>query len=316
MTNQGLEISLMLIPAAQAAKKGVQVPSLSKARTYKDEGEQFFAPLSCYRSSKPLGKEQRHEKHYVLLHLKILSLLNGRKAYRRLWSNKLHQLLSTNIPTKGKMEQILVPQPPERKMEPWREISGLAISANHLLSNGFVISWIANVTGMGSISSNQRPRVEKWLPSNSNARELTIDLKFEIDWKHCIALVEFKSMSSPVEVQDAFILQINGHVYDLQPVGLILLLPNGKSLDEVFDQDHDFNRNQPSDWATINLQSGLVITAALRTRLRNGELVYGVDVDTKPSSSRRAESRGREKKVAKGLVPLATNIARITLAHE
>jgi hypothetical protein len=99
-----------------------------------------------------------------------------------------------------------------------------------------------------------------------------------------MALVEFKSMSSPVEVQDAFILHIYQHVPKLQPVCLTLLLPNGKSLDEVFYHDPEFNRNPPSDWATITLPSGLVITAALRTRMRNGELVYAVDVNTKPSS--------------------------------
>jgi len=86
-------------------------------------------------------------------------------------------------------------------------------------------------------------------------------------------------------VQDAFIVQIYRHDHELQPVSLILLLPNGKSLKEVFYNDHESTWNPPSDSATITLPSGLVITAALRTRLRNGELVYAVDVNTKPSSS-------------------------------
>jgi hypothetical protein len=267
MTNQGLEISLMLIPAAQAVKK--------------NEIDQYFALLSCYRSSKPLGMEQQGEKHYVLLRLEKSILVNGGKGYCRLWSNKLHQLLSTDIPRKGKMEQILVRQPPERKMAPWQEISKLAISANHLLSNGFVISSIADVTGMVSIPSNQRPRIEKWLPSNSNAHERTID---QINGGACMALVEFKIMRSPVEVQDTFILQVCRPFYDWEVAGLLLSLPNGKSLDELFLQRKE-SMYASSDWATITLPSGLVITAAVRTRFRDGELVYAVDVETRPSSS-------------------------------
>jgi hypothetical protein len=237
--------------------------------------------LSCYRSSKPLGKEQQDERRHILLRLGRSSSLRNKK-YIRLCSNRLYQLLSSDIPKKGKIEQILVPQPPERKMAPRREISKLAISANHLLSSEFVISWIADVTDMGSIPSNQRPHTEKWLPSNSNAHDLTIDLKCGINLEPWMALIKFKSMRSPVEVQDAFILQIYRPVHDLQ---LILLLPNGKSLEEVFYRNHEFTRNPASDWATVTLPSGLVITAALRTRLRNGELVYAVDVNTKPSSS-------------------------------
>jgi hypothetical protein len=271
MTNQGLEISLMLITAAQAAKK--------------DERDQYFALLSCYTLSKPLGKETADEVSYVMLRLGTYTALNERKCYRRWWDNKLHLLLSTDIPRKGNMKLILVPQTPERKMAPRREISKLAISANHHLSNEFAISWIADFTGVVPIPSNQCPRIQKWLPFNSNAHERTLVINSGISSNRCRALVEFKSMSSPVEVQDAFILQIYRQAYDLQPVGLILLLPNGNSLDEVFYQDHALNQNPPPDWATITLPSGLVITAALRTRLRNGELVYAVDVNTKPSSS-------------------------------
>jgi hypothetical protein len=282
MTNQGLEISLMLLPATKSAKKGVQFLE-TKTSHYEHKGEQFFAPLSCYKSSKPLAKEKRS----VLLRLDRIILLNGRKVYYRLWSNKLLQRLSTDIPTKGKMEQILVRQSPEYNLAPRREISKLAISANHLLSNEYVISWIADYTDMFPISipSNQRRRIEKGLPFNSNAHERTLVLKLGINRISYMALVEFKSMSSPVEVQDAFFLQIYRYAYDDYSVGLILLLPNGKSLEEVLYQDREFNCNAPPDWATITLPSGLVITAALRTRLRNGELVFAADVDTNPSSS-------------------------------
>ena len=279
----------MLIPAAQAAKKGVQVLK-GKDSYYEENGEQFFAPLSCYRSAKPLGKEQQDEKHYVLLRLGRIILLNGRKDYRRLWSNKPYQLLSTDIPTKGKMEQIVVPQLPELNLAPWREISKLAISANHFLNNGFAISSITNLSGTGFHPENLRSRIEKWLPSNSNAHERTLVINFGINWKPGRALVEFKSMSSPVEVQDTFILQVyrqgrGPQGFDLQSVGLILLLPNGKSLEELCPQAYGSKWKAFSDWATITLPSGLVITAALRTRLRNGELVFAVDVDTNPSTS-------------------------------
>jgi hypothetical protein len=274
MTNQGLEISLMLIPA--------QVLEMATSPD-EHEGNHFFARLGCYSVSKLLGKEQGYKIHNVLL--RIGRILNEPKFYRRLWSNKLHQLLSTDIPKQGKMEQILVPQPLQRKMAPRREISKLAISANYHLSNEFVISWIAGSIDTLFFSSNQCPRIEKWLPYDNNAHERTLVLKFGINLEPWMALVEFKSMSSPVEVQDAFIVQIYRHDHELQPVSLILLLPNGKSLKEVFYNDHESTWNPPSDSATITLPSGLVITAALRTRLRNGELVYAVDVNTKPSSS-------------------------------
>jgi hypothetical protein len=296
MTNHGLNISLMLIPAAEAANKGVQLLQHEKS-PYDFGSDQFLAPLSCYTWSKPLGKEQQREKNHVLLHLGRYTEANGRKGYIRIFSNRLHQLSSRDIPRKGKMEQILVPQPPARnKKTPGRGISKLAISSNHLC-NEFAISSITELTGIAFNSEYLRSCMEKWHPPNSNAPERTLVLKFGIN---CMALVEFKSRSSSIEIQDTFVLKIYRQVYDLLSIGITLFLPNSKSLDELFPQAWGSKWNTSSDWAMITLPSGLVITAALRTRLREGELVYAVDVDTRPPSSM-DQSSGREKKVAKGV---------------
>lgn len=298
MTNHGLNISLMLIPAAEAAQKSVQLLR-HEMSPYDFGSDQFLAPLSCYTWSKPLGKEQHREKNHVLLHFGRYTEANGRKGYIRIFSNRLHHLSSTDIPQKGKMEQILVPQPAARnKKTPGRGISKLAISSNHFLCNEFAISSITELTGIDF--NREYLRMEKWHPSNSNAHDRTLVLKLGIN---CMALVEFKSRSSSVEIQDTFILKIHRPGYDLLSIGLILFFPNSKSLGELFfPQAWGLKWDTSSDWAMITLPSGLVITAALRTRLRDGELVYAVDVDTSPSSSM-DQSSGREKRVAKGVSP-------------
>ncbi len=282
MTNQGLEISLMLIPVAEGANKGVQV-FIHEKPLYGFVEDQFLAPLNCYRWSKPLGKEQQIKKNHVLLHLGRYDEANGRKGYTQIFSHSLHQLSSADIPQKRKMEQILVYQAPElKKATKGRDISKLAISANHFLCNEFAISSTTELTFIAFNPDELRSSMKKWHPPNSNAHERALVLNFGI---HCMALVEFKSPTSSIETQDTFILKVSRQVSDFLSVGLILFLPNNKSLDEFFPQACRSECDTSSDWDMITLPSGLVITAALRTRLRNGELVYAVDVGTRRSSS-------------------------------
>jgi hypothetical protein len=94
------------------------------------------------------------------------------------------------------------------------------------------------------------------------------------------AFVEFKDMNSYQVRQEAFVLMIYRRLFNqLRPIGIDLLEPSEKSLYEV--AEYFRNWGPQSDRATMPLQSGRVVSAALRKRERDGELIYAVYVDIK-----------------------------------
>ena len=100
-----------------------------------------------------------------------------------------------------------------------------------------------------------------------------------------MALVEFKDMTSHAECQDSFVLGIDRNLLTMGPIGLFLLLPNGKPFNVRVWEASKYQSYKSDDRDAIVLPSGHVISVALRKRVRDGELMYAVDFDVRLSSS-------------------------------
>jgi hypothetical protein len=284
MTNRGLNISLMLIPAAEAAKKGVQ---FFKHETYPilPESLQFFAPLSCYTKSEPPlphNTDLPAERINILLRLGRITESDGHTWYVRLRSDRLHKLPKSAIPSNRKKEQIFVPQFDDPKVNPVSAISKFAIDAKYFFSNGFTMSSIMYPTDEVSGIRNNRLRTSWYQHEHGDSEGIHV-LKLGADRGEFVAFVEFKG-GPPVHCEDTFVLQIYRSASRYcRSVGVILHLSNGRSLDEIIlkAREAPLSPLRQRDRDTLALPSGHMVSAALRTRARDGELMFAVDFDVK-----------------------------------
>jgi hypothetical protein len=285
MTNKGLGISLALIPAMEARQRGVRVHR-SESYPRIPESFQFFAFLSCYVPAIPSV-----EDIHILLRLARRTDRNGNVWYARLCSTRLHQLPSSAIPTHRKKEHIFVPQ--MRQIEPLsllRLNSKFAINAKHFFDTGYSISSLNDSTDELIIGGDN--------VITSRGRAVNADhwgvfiLELGTNEEEPMAFVEFKGPESH-DPPETFVLQIYQGTDNWETVGIILLLPTGKSLDELV---LDARRDRPffkCDRTSIKLPSGSVISAALRRRVRDGVLMYAVDFDVKGLESPNLDAKSR-----------------------
>jgi hypothetical protein len=282
MTNKGLSISVVLIPAAEVLKKcdsGLK-GKIDTFSIYHDQSNFFFAPLSCYaESTHHIGGRKAEQKH-ILLPLRRIAQWDG-YIWQRNYSSQLRGLPYSAIPWKQKQKEIFLPSlqyffPVERHAIPNSDFQKFAISAEYFFSNGFTISsatYLIAGCPPGTYFVGGCPLSNpKWFPPDNSTHDCTLIIPEE-----STALVEFKDMTSPAEYQNSFLLGI----YHKQPVSIFLLPHNGKPFSEVGWEA----RRKSCDRAAIALLSGHVISVALRKRVRDGELMYAVDFDVRLSSS-------------------------------
>jgi hypothetical protein len=279
MTNKGLSISVMLIPAAELLKKcdswlkrEIHLFNISRPN------ELFFAPLSCYaKSTHHIGGWKAEQKH-ILLPLRRITQ-GGGYIWHRNYSFQLHGLPYSAIPWKQEQEQIFLPRlqyvfPAKRHAIPNNDFRNFAISAEYFFSNGFAIS---SATDLGR---PHPPSITRWFPPDNDAHDCTLIIP-----GYPMVLVEFKDMTNPAECQDSFVLGIDRNLHTTGSVGVFLLLPNGKPFDEIVWEASRYQSHKSCDRDAIALPSGHVISVALRKRVRDGELMYAVDFDVRLSSS-------------------------------
>ena len=278
MTNKGLSISVVLIPAAEVLKKG--------GLGFKHESEisrldnLFFAPLSCCADSIHHIKGRQAKQKHILLPLNRFTQGDG-YIWSRYDDYQLHGLPYSAIPWKRKKKQIFLPRfqyvfPVKRHAIPNSDFRKFAISAEYFFSNGFAISSATCLMGADEIFEGRPPSITKWLPPDSDAHDCTLIIPEE-----SMALVEFKDMTGSAECQDSFVLEI----YHKRPISVFLLPPNGKPFNEAGWEASECQRHKSCDRDAIALPSGHVISVALRKRVRDGELMYAVDFDVRLSSS-------------------------------
>jgi hypothetical protein len=282
MTNKGLSISVVLIPAAEVLEKcdsGLKsyIDTFSK---FFGQSNFFFAPLSCCAESTHHISGRKAEQKHILLPLRRLTEGDG-YIWQRRYSSQLHVLPYSAIPWKQKKKQIFLPRfqyvfPVKRHAIPNSDFRKFAISAEYFFSNGFAISSATCLMGDDKIFVGRPPSITRWLPPDSDAHDCTLIIPEE-----SLALVEFKDMTGSAECQDSFVLKI----YHKRPIRVFLLPPTGKPFNEAGWEASEYRGHKSCDRAAIALPSGHVISVALRKRVRDGELMYAVDFDVRLSSS-------------------------------
>jgi hypothetical protein len=277
MTNKGLKISLTLIPASEALKKGIEVSIATSFYWRSRESDQFIAPLNCFTKPKNSGEGLSIGKNHVALLCGQMRDVQGGKCYTRLRSDRMIFIPADDIPRQRTEVQIFFNQGryiQEQKSK--QEISKFEIRAEHFFNRGFATSWIID----DCVGHLRRSPIETWRPADGGdpMRDLVLELGRPLPYAQ--AFVEFKDMNSYQVRQEAFVLMIYRRLFNqLRPIGIDLLEPSEKSLYEV--AEYFRNWGPQSDRATMPLQSGRVVSAALRKRERDGELIYAVYVDIK-----------------------------------
>lgn len=278
MTNKGLSISVVLIPAAELLKKcdSRLKREILQLFTISLPNELFFAPLSCYaESTHHIGGWKAEHKH-ILLPLRRITQWGG-YIWHRNYSSHLPGLRHSAIPWKQEQEQIFLPRPQyvfpvKHHAIPNNGFWNFAISAEYFFSNGFAISSATNL---------RSPSIKRWLPPDNDAHGCTLIIQ-----GYSMVLVEFKDLTNPAECQDSFVLGIDFPLLTTGgPISVFLLLPNGKPFNEIFREAGKDQSHKSCDRDAITLPSGHVISVALRKRVRDGEIMYGVDFDVRLSSS-------------------------------
>jgi hypothetical protein len=141
MTNKGLNISLMLILASKASKKGILVPHIGRWHMVFDD---FIAPLNCYTESKDSDQGLSTGRKYVALHLGQIE--KGKCLLcKRLHSDMFFFISLEAIPSQQKEVQIFIPQTryTQKKIQDDR-IRQLTIYVKNVFTKGFAVSWISS----------------------------------------------------------------------------------------------------------------------------------------------------------------------------
>lgn len=97
------------------------------------------------------------------------------------------------------------------------------------------------------------------------------------------ASVEFRGLNDPRSLQETFVLQFHRVSLDTPTAagtaGITLVRTRGNPLNGVILPVEDYDRDYDRDSASINLPSGRVVSAVLRKRVLDNELVYAVYID-------------------------------------
>jgi hypothetical protein len=290
MTNKGLSISLTLIPAAEVLQKGSSV--------FKHEIDMFsldslfFAPLRCCTMSTHYIREYPTKRKHILLPLRQITQEDGFKWYTRLGSNQLNMLSSSAIPWTREKKQIFVHQlrngrPLGDNTIPRCNLLEVAIDLKYFLNNSFAVFSVFGLDdGSYSCPKYHRIRIVKRRPPPDNdADECIHILSSGTNLKNSMAYLEFEDLIGPAECEDSFMLGIDHLDFSSRSLGIFLLLPNGKSFNEVIREARNHMTYNTCDRAAITLPSGRVISAALRKRVRDSTLMYAVDFDVRLSPS-------------------------------
>lgn len=288
MTNKGLSISLMLLSSAEAVAAGIEMPSvLSQERVLDDN--YVFAPLGCYISSDDVATESRIVSNRVIRKRIVLCLYrrkiaDGGEWYMRSHIGYLCRLLVIQRPDitnyRRKEERIYIRQRQHLRTSAVGLISKIELNAVHTLGNSFTISSFIkdnNNSAQGHISDESSAD----LPTGDHKLVLSLELAGQR------AFIEFKCPNGPFQLQKTFVLEIYSiaaaaYTTRREHVGIVLSLPNGKSLREISREPRSSLTYTLRDRAKITLPTGQLISAALRKQMRDGERVYMVDFHIKP----------------------------------
>ncbi|KAH8799976.1 hypothetical protein F5882DRAFT_435638 [Hyaloscypha sp. PMI_1271] len=276
MTNKGLSISVVLLPAAEVLRKA-GLGFTHEIGTFNPDNL-FFAPLSCCADSIYHVRGRHAKQKHILLPLSRVTQGTG-YIWHRPDSYQLHGLSYFDIPWERKKKQIFLPRfqyvfPIQRNAIADSDFPKIAISAGYFFSNGFAIS---------SVTDHGRPHpvsITRWLPPDNDAHDCTLIIP-----GYHMVLVEFKDMTNPAECQDSFVLGIDRNLLTTGPFGVFLLPPNGKPFNEIVGEAREYQSHKSCDRDAIALPSGHMISVALRKRVRDGKLMYAVDFDVRLSSS-------------------------------
>jgi hypothetical protein len=276
MTNKGLSISVVLMPAAEVLQKcdlwlKRDIHVFNKFET-NETNELFFAPLTCYAESTHHIRGWKAEQKHILLPLRRITQ-GGGYIWHRNYTFHLLGLPHSAIPWKQEQEQIFLPRPQyvfpvKRHAIPNNDFRNFAISAEYFFRNGFAIS---SATDLGR---PHPPRITRWLPPDNDAHDCTLIIPI-----YPMVLVEFKDMTNPAECQDSFVLGIDRNLHTTGPIGVFLLLPDGKPFSEIAWEASEYQSHKSCDRDALALPSGQVIFVALRKRVRDGELMYAVAIE-------------------------------------
>ena len=128
-----------------------------------------------------------------------------------------------------------------------------------------------------------RSGIKRWFLSDTELHEGVITLQLGARESHdevSIVSVGFKCSEGPAGFQESFFLQIYlCQGFSRQTIGIFLLLANGRSLADVVWELHKDVHLEQRNRASITLLSGGVLSAALKNRVRDNDLVFAIDSD-------------------------------------